>query len=143
MKQIKPHTLECVREQMRERANATRYTPNAVNVHRAGAMWEIASLFVDYQRSWSAQSIAGKVQTPNQAKKTQSGQGCRLLRVRVGHRLSTVEQPHRWACIASTCTTCYTYLPTRNNKLSYPCTCAPGGARDVHKCIALNLFVVQ
>ena len=47
---------------MRERANATRYTPDAVNVHRAGAMWEIASLAVEYQRSWSAQVLREKVQ---------------------------------------------------------------------------------
>ena len=55
-----------------------------------------------------------------------------------GHRISTVEQPRRRACIPSTCTTCYTYLPTRKNKLSYLGTCARGGARDVHKCIALH-----
>ena len=49
-----------------------------------------------------------------------------------------MEQPRRRACITPTCTTCYTYLPTRKNKLSYLGTCVRGGARDVHKCIALH-----
>ena len=127
---------------MRERANATRYTPDAVKVHRARVMWEIASLAVEYQRSWSAQSIAGKrCNTPKQAKETQSGQGCRLLRVQGRHYLSTVEQHCRRACVTPTCTKCDTYLPTRKNKLCYLGTCKRSGARDVHECIALQFYI--
>ena len=123
---------------MRERANATRYTPDAVNVHRAGAMWEIASLAVEYQRSWSAQVLREKVQNAKPGEENSE-------RTRLSFTEGARSAPYKYGGATTPAGVHYVHVyhvlhlfPYPKNKLSYLGTCARGGARDVHKCIALH-----